>query len=403
MSLCALLLQTLYFHFIIIAAQKNMDNQTKKKHSLKTPIRVLHYPPYHEYVETLQSSNIVQFNSFYDSRIGYEIPEFLLDVNFLKKNALNYDLVHWHFRYHKYPTSKIKHVLAYFRDKLKKPIVWTCHDLFDITTPNTSSDKFKPEIDFEWINLFIKYSNVITTLTNWCKAELICHLKLNDNQVIVMPHGPFLVDTEKIQFEASKNDLGISEIKEDDYIFLLPNGFRYNKDLLHALVAFNEVFTNYQNVKLIILFNRIPTFYDTDVFSLNHKNLECYKIAKHSQNVFLKCFPGHIPWSKYLPFFVASNAILLPYLWGTHSGLIELAKDLHKQVIAPKIGGFNEQFPHAHFYEIYDNAYWEFPSRLAKAMLEAYDSPKKYSYDRLGERKKLISCWEHIYKTSLNN
>ena len=43
-----------------------------------------------------------------------------------------------------------------------------------------------------------------------------------------------------------------------------------------------------------------------------------------------------------------AELVLLPYRWGTHSGLLEAAHDLGTPVLAPAFGGFADQGAHVY-------------------------------------------------------
>lgn len=90
-----------------------------------------------------------------------------------------------------------------------------------------------------------------------------------------------------------------------------------------------------------------------------------------------------------------ADAVLLPYRWGTHSGLLEAAADLGTPCLAPPIGGFVDQ-----------GATALDPDDLVGSLRRATAAlPALIRRDRAAERRAIVDAHERIYDSvrSLGN
>lgn len=86
-----------------------------------------------------------------------------------------------------------------------------------------------------------------------------------------------------------------------------------------------------------------------------------------------------------------ATAVLLPYRWGTHSGLLEAARDLGTPVLAPAIGGYLDQG--AALLDRRD---------VAGSVRRALASPPHVTLeDRRLQRDELVAAHRHIYDALL--
>lgn len=82
-------------------------------------------------------------------------------------------------------------------------------------------------------------------------------------------------------------------------------------------------------------------------------------------------------------------AVLLPYRWGTHSGLLEAAADLGTPCVAPPIGGFVDQ-----------GATALDPDDLVGSVRRAAAArPDPGRRDRAAERRAIVTAHERVYDT----
>lgn len=83
----------------------------------------------------------------------------------------------------------------------------------------------------------------------------------------------------------------------------------------------------------------------------------------------------------------AARLVVLPYRWGTHSGLLEAARDLGTPVLAPGFGGYQDQG--AHHLD---------PTRLDVCVQRAMDMPPRVTVaDRRRERAEAAELHRRLY------
>ena len=88
----------------------------------------------------------------------------------------------------------------------------------------------------------------------------------------------------------------------------------------------------------------------------------------------------HLDLERYLR---RAHVTVLPYRWGTHSGWLELARDLGTRVVAPSCGHYAEQWSDVVTYG-YDEAHGLDAPSLAAAVGDALSRPAPAPADRAG-------------------
>ncbi len=88
----------------------------------------------------------------------------------------------------------------------------------------------------------------------------------------------------------------------------------------------------------------------------------------------------------------AAALVLLPYRWGTHSGLLEAAHDLGTPVLAPAFGGFADQGAHVY--------HGDPAAQVAMAMAAP---PAVTVEDRLGARRRLRTAHRRLHADAVRS
>jgi hypothetical protein len=102
--------------------------------------------------------------------------------------------------------------------------------------------------------------------------------------------------------------------------------------------------------------------------------------------------------------FYKSHAIILPYLWGTHSGQIELAKDCGCQSVVSDAGFYKEQWNKVISYKVDKNikvTSKNYKTALSKAA--NHSSIKPIGKKRSEEMTEIIKEHKIIYRKALGN
>ncbi len=94
------------------------------------------------------------------------------------------------------------------------------------------------------------------------------------------------------------------------------------------------------------------------------------------------------------------DVLVLPYLHGTHSGMVELCADLGTRVVAPEVGFWHEQ--HAvHGYRVGPDGPVPGAVRAAVARALAAPSLPASPHDRLAQRRLVAEVHDQVYRRAL--
>lgn len=338
-------------------------------------MRVLMLPSMHPYVSKLSYGGkieIVNPNSDY-----FALPDF--GVEFFKKthHPNSYDVVHIHFSFDKVNLDNLRSVLEYFK-QIKKPIVWTCH--------SKESQRIRNYYDGAYQRLLYEYADKVLTLTNGCKNWIEVNWGKHLRPIDVVAHGLIALPE-----DVDKNICGIT--KDCKRFTILYGEFRENKERFNAVVDFlgtNEI----SDTELHLIYKDSTQFQQT-----NPKDWEAFLNVTNNQRC-SKLVKSWITNEELIKEFYSSHCIILPYLWGTHSGQIELAKDCGCYVVAPNVGFYKEQWDKTILYgEHCEN------KTYTDALKYAYSSPPLLPYGNKRNNELLMIIEQHIavYHSLIDN
>lgn len=341
-------------------------------------VRVLSLPSYHPYTKRFDNGNDIQFANpdddfFADS--ATTTPEYL-EKEFPPEE---YDVVHFHFEHYLIAPVQLEKLVSYFKQK-KKPIIWTCHDRRSLLTE--SDDSTSERILFE-------NADAVTTLTESCARWLEVTFG-NDKKVSVIPHG-YIAHPSLVQQEAEL-------IKKDPGLFTIHIGdFRKSKDFIPAIAQFLEC-PSLNDARLQIIYRDIdPASMDIESARkyaelqkmMNNPRIEVICMKEISDTVMMQAF-------------LRSHAIILPYLWGTHSGQLELARDCGCHVAASDVGFYAEQWNEVRVWSKHTDE--KNPMPYSDVLTQIHHSPslKPAGYWRSQEFVYILSEHKKIYKGVLS-
>jgi len=282
-------------------------------------MRVLMLPSMHPYVAKLSyGDKITIINPHSDY---FSLPSF--GVKFLQQthDPNSYDVVHIHFSFDKVNIDNLRSVLIYFK-QLGKPIVWTCHSKESQRVLNYCNGAYQ--------KMLFQYSDKIITLTEGCKEWIERNWGKHHKPIDVIAHG-LIAFPEDIM----KNTIGMT--KKRNRFTILYGEFRENKERIRSIADFLD--TDFLgDYELHLIYKPQTTFQRLDpkkwnMFMKVSNNPRCSRFVK-----------SWITNEELIMEFYSSHCIILPYLWGTHSGQIELAKDCGCYVVAPNVGFYAEQW-----------------------------------------------------------
>ena len=273
-----------------------------------------------------------------------------------------------------------------------------------------------------WMPFFAPCFGTITKIVkrnNQTKVLVIC-----DN---VIPHERKPGDRifTKYFFNSADYFILLSEKVKDDLLKLKPDA--KNKIIPHPIYSnFGSAVSkleakqklNLSDEKIILFFGFIRDYKGLDVlfqamselknkiavkliiagefYTDKEKYIRLIETLKIKENIHL--FTDFIPTSEVKYYFSACDAVILPYKDATQSGIVQIAMNFKKPVIASNVGGLGEVVHHNKTGFIVDKAN---PSLLANAILEFYDGKKEKEFVENIENEISKYSWEKFVKNMM--
>ena len=274
---------------------------------------ILSYPHSHPYVDRLHDvagtfvhteQHLPQLADFYDAQ-------------WLEGHSDDWDIVHFHFGWEQYSLNQLKKVLDAHKHSGKRIIV-TIHDTRNPHSDDATSDK-------AYLHLLCTYADQIVTLTPSAQMTI---RHTYEKAAILIPHGPLLLETKMIAARDARKNM---DAEKNNLVYVHVRSGRKNSDWMRLLLNAPRI-GNETGYKLI------------------------FGIGEHSRafmstiilNAFLRCHITVLPGlsdDQLNAFIIQFKAILMPYKWGSHSGLIELSKDLNIASVIYDTGFYRDQLP----------------------------------------------------------
>lgn len=360
-------------------------------------VRVLHLPARAPYARHLVSDGIEIVNAQDNTPPIPRDTTFGWLKNFLEANPDNYnafDVLHVH-------TVELTDINT-FQEVIEgcvhnnKGLLFTFHD----TRPMFSKDI---ENYNRSLKMIVSTNAVLATLTESARQALSDITNVSMDKIYVIPHGNVL-SLDSDLWNRKKPP------KESNTNFSIHGGFRPNKSLFPAVLNF--AFGMPETEKLKILTRGIGNkeyFENSDV-------RETLRIASTAKNIHVQFHP--FPSDEEIADFVFnSDYAVLPYLWGAHSGQLELAFDLGVSVVATNVGFYEDQckalkgyVPPPILVDWSDGNEYQYGSRILSGMLVAANGNHKFSPEqrkdfskfRRSERGQILEKYEILYHEALN-
>jgi hypothetical protein len=335
-------------------------------------IRILSLPSRHPYMSKFNNKGGITFinpNTDYFNKIGGNTNPIFLDQ---KHPPDTYDLVHIHFSFDKLSIKELVILFKYFK-KNNKPVVWTCHSRVSQREKNIGKGKLQ--------KILYEKSDSIITLTNGCKKWINKNLGTSKS-VTVIPHG-YILNPEDI----GQNSEYLNSKKKENFIYLVGD-LRKNKEIFFSIKTFLECEKLRECTLTVIFKKNIPLDKRGKDFILLLKSNRINKI----------CLP-ELSNELLNKVFCESHVCMLPYLWGTHSGQIELGRDCGCYPVISDVGFYKQQYNKVILFK-FDPDLTKFSNNLVKSLIKAYNLPilKADSIFRKKEFKKILKQHTDVYK-----
>ncbi len=150
--------------------------------------------------------------------------------------------------------------------------------------------------------------------------------------ILVVPHGIYdIFNLTNVSPKQSRCLIG--NLKDSDFVVLFFGHLETRKGLLEFVRASSLMQKSHPEVKFLVAGEN--GLADTDRIRLN--------AVREQPNIVVHDF--RIPFEEVELYFSASNAVIMPYLEGTTSGVLKIAIAFGKPVITTTVGDFPEQVP----------------------------------------------------------
>jgi glycosyltransferase involved in cell wall biosynthesis len=251
-------------------------------------------------------------------------------------------------------------------------------------------DKLLTQFAFRFIDSYVVQSRAVEKdLRLWNKDPLLSYL----------PHPVYEIFGEESDRVEARKKLALLDdgmrLSADDRVMLFFGYIRDYKGLDIVLDAMPAILER-MKVKLLV----VGEFYN---------NEEKYReqVRRLGVGSYVHFHSDYVPNEDVGTFFSAADVLTLPYKSATQSGIIQIAYNFHRPVIATDVGGLSEVVIDGHTGAIVPP---EQPPALADAVIDFFshnrfsdyranviEEKKKYSWDHMAEGI------EELYERSLKN
>ncbi len=317
-------------------------------------IRVLSLPSRHPYMAKFHNRGKIVFanaETDYFNDIGGNASASYIEQH---HPSSSYDVVHIHFSFDRLTPTQLGNLLDYF-EEAGKPVVWTCH--------SRTSQRLRNLWGGQHQSMLYKRAARIVTLTNGCKKWLENSFEYKREDIIVIPHG-FIVDPSDI---AKYQTLA----KKDQFIYLVGE-FRQNKEVIQTILNFLQC-SELLDATLLLIFKPINLYSNGFNTTIDENMKFFWELTHDNPRINIISLP-ELPNDLIYKHFFESRWCLLPYLWGTHSGQLELCRDSGCSPIISDVGFYAEQWSEISTFAYSDNTN-VFARNLTTAMMKARYSP----------------------------
>lgn len=347
---------------------------------LPAPLRVASVPATHVYVRRLAHPDVTRLQD--PSGDDLRTPRFL-DPDWVRDNAHDFDILHVHFGFEFYGADRLEAVC----DELARagvPLVFTCHDL---RNPN----HHEPDVQDAALDVWMRRADEVVTLTDWAAEEI--HARFG-RSATVLPH-PHVVPIDDLRLRQARPRPRHADVHRTVLHF---KSLRANMVGAPVLRTALEAIAEHEGARL-----RVHLHCDVlDPDSGNHDPelvdlaLATVRDAASPMDLHVHHFLSRDELHDLIE---GADAFVLPYRFGSHSGLLEACRDLGTAVVAPSCGGYARQGAHHVFRadEVDGIDLDDLRSALSGAITAGRPQPVPADY-RDAQRRAVAAVHERLYR-----
>ncbi len=290
-------------------------------------LQVASVPATHVYVRHLHHPTVVRVVD--PSGDDLRTPSFL-DPGWWREHGDRIDLLHVHFGFEFWDPAQLEAVCDEL-ERQRTPIVYTCHDLRNPNHPT-------PALHDAALAVWMRRATEVVTLTPWAADRIADRF---DRQAVVLPH-PHVVPLDELARRAASPR---PRHTDRHRIGLHLKSKRANMLGVEVLAAMLDAIAPLPGVRL-----RLDLHPDVlDPSSANHDpgvvDLALRTVAAADSPLDLHVH-HYLSDDELWQLIAGVDSFVLPYRFGTHSGLLEACRDLGTAVIAPSCGAYASQGAH---------------------------------------------------------
>jgi len=249
---------------------------------------------------------------------------------------------------------------------LKIPSLYILHNV--IPHEKRIGDRFLSWLSLRFVNSFIALSQSV--------FNDLFHIRA-DAKVLQIPHPVYDIFPQAISMKKARTILKICEGK-----VLLYFGYIRAYKGLKFLIQAMSLITKKLKVRLLIC----GEFYEgkKEITSL----IQRLELGKS-----ISLIDQFIPNEDVSLYFCAANLVVLPYVTATQSGIIQIAYNYNKPVVATHVGGLSEVvIPNKTGYLIEP----ENPKAIAEAVTDFFLNKNELAFSRYIRKEKLKYSWDYM-------
>ena len=182
--------------------------------------------------------------------------------------------------------------------------------------------------------------------------------------------------------EEAREKLGLDN---NDKVLLFFGYVRPYKGLKYLLKAMPQIAKKIKNVTLLV------------VGEFGGDRSEYVELIENLKiGAFVRCYEGYIPDKEVEKFFAACDAVVLPYVSATQSGIAQIAYGFEKPVIAANVGGLPDVVLDGKTGRLVAP---ENPDAIAEAVISFFDEDHEEMYKKNIEEQAYRFSWDRMRET----
>jgi glycosyltransferase involved in cell wall biosynthesis len=313
--------------------------------------------------------------SLYKKTIKYY--NYLLSIYKLIRQQ-KYDVIHFQF----FRRRRIESLYFAMLKLMKIKLAYTVHDVTPLN---------KSKLDHLFNLLVYKTADILFVHSNSNKRALTQQIKLDEEKIKVVPHGDFdFYIPEQIPTKSeARKFFGLSQ---EHNILLFFGAIREYKGLDVLLNSLPLASLKIRKLTLIIAGSPDPI-----ELELEYKNI----ISRLPKEIKVIYHASFIPDADVAKYFIASDAVVLPYRRISHSGILHIAYSFGRPVIATNVGDFEEIIEEGKSgYVLFSNAQENLSEKIIQAFSDRMKLEEMGKYARhLSETKYTLKNQAELLKS----